>query len=497
MLIAIVGSAGAAAEFTDVTGGRLKGEVANGIASFKGVPFAAPPVGALRWKAPQSVIAWSGTRNANVFAPACIQPWSGDSAPISEDCLYLNVWTAAAAPKERRPVMVWIHGGGFKGGMSWEPLSNGSKLAAEGVVLVTIAYRLGAIGFLAHPELTRENGRSSGNYGLLDVVAALQWVQSNIARFGGDPTRVTIFGGSAGGIAVSLLAGAPAAKGLYARAIAQGGVAFYPLPSLREAEARGDALFKSLGAADLKAAREMPAGTLNTAMSKSDQSLPIIDGDLVKRRNLEIFGHGRFNDTPILAGYTSAEWGDRSPPAAAAWLRARIAGLPCKETHAAIEAAYPFANDDEAKPAARHMSRDISPGWSTWEWARLQTSNGRHRAYLYFFDVHGPEHPFGAWHAAEYPYVFGNFPKPPTASDEATSALIRKYWINFATRGDPNGPGLPRWKAFDERSSAAMIFGESAGSRELPGVQGIKAWDAFGRCAGPESIGKFLFEDVS
>jgi para-nitrobenzyl esterase len=231
-------------------------------------------------------------------------------------------------------------------------------------------------------------------------------------------------------------------------------------------------------------------------MSKSSQSLPIIDGDLVQLGNLELFERGRFNDTPILVGYTSAEWGDPSPPAAAAWLRARIAGLPCKETHAPIEADYPFANDDEARVAARHIFRDLSPGWSTWQWARLQTSKGRNQAYMYFFDVHDREHPFGAWHAAEYPYVFGNFPKPPTAGDKATSALMRKYWINFATRGDPNGPRLPFWRAFDERSQAAMIFGDSTGSSQLPSVQGIKAWDAFGRCAGPESIGRFLFEDV-
>ncbi|MEA3139325.1 MAG: para-nitrobenzyl esterase [Gammaproteobacteria bacterium] len=493
LLVARAGSAHAAIEIADVTGGRLKGEMAQGIALFKGVPFAAPPVGTLRWKAPQPVIPWSGTRDASTFAPACVQPWNAEPKPISEDCLYLNVWTAAAMSKERRPVMVWIHGGGFKGGMSWEELSNGSKLAPEGVVLVTIAYRLGAMGFLAHPDLTRESGKSSGNYGLLDIVAALKWVRTNIAQFGGDPSRVTIFGGSAGGIAVSLLAGAPAAKGLYERAIAQGGVAFYPLPSLKEAETEGEALFKSVGVADLKSAREIPAATLNGAREKSSQPLPIIDGDLIPRDNIYLFKHGLFNDTPILVGFTSAEWGDPSPPTAAAWLRARIAGLPCKDTHAAIEAAYPFANDDEAKLATRHSFRDLGTGLPTWKWAQLQTTKGHHPAYMYYFDVHGPEHPFGAWHAAEYPYVFGNFPKLPTTIDAATSALIRKYWINFAAHGDPNGPGLPAWKAFDERSQAALVFGDSAVSRQLPDSEGIEAWDALLRCA-PLSAEKFLFE---
>jgi para-nitrobenzyl esterase len=491
VLFSVAGQVHAAIEFADVTGGRLKGEIERGIATFKGVPFAAPPVGALRWKAPQPVVAWNATRKANTFAPGCVQPWDAEPGRISEDCLYLNVWTAAATSKERRPVMVWIHGGGFTSGMSWEALSSGSKLAPQGIVLVTIAYRLGAIGFLAHPELTRESGRGSGNYGLLDIVAALEWVHANIPQFGGDPSRVTIFGGSAGGIAVSLLAGAPAAKGLYARAIAQGGVAFYPLQDLAAAEASGETLFKSLGVADLKSARQIPAMKVNAALVRSILPLPIIDGDLIPRDNVYLFNHGRFNDTPILAGFTSAEWGDPSPADAAAWLRTRVARLPCQEAQAALEAAYPFANDAEAKLAAPSMLRDLANGWPTWMWARMQTAKGRHPAFLYYFDIHGSEHPLGAWHAAEYPYVFGNFPKPPTASDEAASDLIRTYWINFAKHGDPNGPGVPLWKPYDEQSQSAMVFHEGASSQRLPGMQGIQAWDAQIQCA-PESARMFL-----
>jgi para-nitrobenzyl esterase len=488
-------SADAAIQYADITGGRIKGEVNEGLASFKGVPFAAPPVGAFRWRAPQPVVAWNGTRSAETFAPACIQPWGGDATPpISEDCLYLNVWTAASTPKERRPVMVWIHGGGLTAGMSWERLSHGNKLAPEGVVLVTIAYRLGAIGFLAHPDLTRENGRSSGNYGLMDIVAALKWVQANIEQFGGDPSRVTIFGGSAGGVAVSLLAGASGAKGLYARAIAQGGVGFFPLPSLKTAEGIGDALFKSLGLTDLQAARQISAEKLIHAQPESPLSLAIIDGDLVQHDSLYLFEHGRFNDTPILVGFTSDEWGDPPPQASANWLSAKIARLPCERTRAAIETVYPHFDDEHAKIAARTIARDISTGWPTWMWARLQTSKGRNRAYLYYFDVRDREHPFGAPHAREYPYVFGNFPTPPTASDEATSTLMRKYWINFATNGDPNGPGLPVWKSFHEPSQLAMVFDESAGSRRLPNLDGLQAWNAQIECATPMSAGRFLHE---
>jgi para-nitrobenzyl esterase len=183
LCVAAISSARAAIEYANITGGQVQGEVKDGLATFKGVPFAAPPVGALRWRVPQPVVAWRGMRKANAFARACIQPWGDNPDPnlTSEDCLYLNVWTAAATAKERRPVMVWIHGGGLTNGMSWQDLSYGTKLAPEGAVLVTIAYRLGALGFLAHPELTRESGKGSGNYGLFDTLAALKWVQANIS----------------------------------------------------------------------------------------------------------------------------------------------------------------------------------------------------------------------------------------------------------------------------------------------------------------------------
>ncbi len=487
----------AAIEYAEVTGGRLKGKVENGVSSFKGVPFAAPPVGPLRWKVPQPVIAWSGAREATAFAPACIQPWGEDANRPSEDCLYLNVWTAAVTAKERRPVMLWIHGGGLTSGMSWERLSYGTRLAREGVVLVTIAYRLGALGFLTHPDLARESGKGSGNYGLFDMVAALKWVQANIAQFGGDPARVTIFGGSAGGFAVSLLAGAPAATGLYARAIAVGGAGFFPkeradlqesLPahSRRGAEMIGEAFFRSLGARDLASARALPADAISKAFESKPWSIgATIDGDLVQRSNTELFEEGRFNDTPILIGFTSDEWGDPPAETSAATVQAEIDRLPCTKTHAAIDAAYPHANDAQAKISARYLNRDLHVGWSTWTWARLQTAKGRHRAYVYFFDVHGPEHPFGAPHASEYPYMFGHFPTPPTSAEEATSALLRRYWINFATHGNPNGPGLPVWKPFDEDSQMAMVFASTASPRQLPNLEGLKALDASLQCRGP------------
>ena len=373
----LCGPVRAGSEYADVTGGRIMGEVVENVAVFKGIPFAAPPVGALRWQTPQPVIAWTGVRAATTFAPACMQqPWypTAPSQP-SEDCLYLNVWTAAPSSKERRPVIVWIHGGGLTQGMSWERLSYGNKLAQEGVVLVSIAYRLGPFGFLAHPELTREKGNGSGNYGLFDSLAALKWVQANITQFGGDPARVTIMGGSSGALTVGLLAAAPQAKGAFARAIAVGGSAFYPrlnedlvqtTPrySLRGAEAKGRKLFKSLGVTHLKAARAIPAQKLITvAQSANLEFGAIFDGDLVQRPNTELYAQGEFNDTPILVGFTSAEEGEAPPETSVKSLKAEMARqLPCPETHAAILAAYPFATEEQAKLVYRAWQRDLWSG---------------------------------------------------------------------------------------------------------------------------------------
>jgi para-nitrobenzyl esterase len=492
--IATANSSRAAIEFANITGGRVQGKVKDGLATFKGLPFAAPPVGELRWRVPQPVVAWNGVRKADTFAPACIQPWAGNpDPPTSEDCLYSNVWTAATTANERRPVMVWIHGGGLTNGMSWQDLSYGTKLAPEGAVLVTIAYRLGALGFLAHPELNLESGSGSGNYGLFDVVAALRWVQANIAQFGGDPSRVMIFGGSSGGHIVSLLAGAPTAKGLFQRALATGRASFYPnlalipsnltpLPPLQAAEKTGEDFFKSLGVSSLRSARNLSAQTILDVLTSSQADLrTTIDGTLIVGSNLELFQRGQFNDTPILVGFSRDEAGATPPKDLVAWMDSVIAQSACKQAQAAIAKIYPRTSDPETS-MLRYLFRDFYDAWPIWTWARLQSMNGRHRAYVFLFDVHGPDQPFGAWHAAEYPYVFGNFPRPPTPRDEAVSALMRKYWINFAAHGDPNAPGLPVWSAFDDTSQMAMVFSDSSHSQRLPNSAGLKALDELLRC---------------
>jgi len=349
------------------TGGQLQGVVVDGVASFKGIPFAAPPVGDLRWKAPEPSKAWNGIRKADAYAPGCMQDSSmvkmvGASVGVSEDCLYLNVWTAAKAAGEKRPVMVWIHGGAFVGGMTGTPMFDGTKFAQKGVVLVSIAYRLGVFGFMAHPQLSRESAKGSGAYGIQDMIAGLQWVKNNIAQFGGDPSCVTIFGESAGGIAVGMLSAAPAAKGLFQRAISESGGSFAPpriadeagqnVPSLKLAESNGESFLKKLGVADIKAARALPAEQILKAagggMGGGSSFWPVADGNAIPGDPYELYEKGRFNDTPILVGTNSNEGGlfSRGPVTAAAFEQQIRSGY--GEKADVILGAYPHSTDAEA-----------------------------------------------------------------------------------------------------------------------------------------------------
>jgi para-nitrobenzyl esterase len=510
-----------------VTGGLVKGSVSDGVSSFKGIPFAAPPTGDLRWKAPQPVHAWAGTRKANSFAPACMQPIgdlakiTGSPTDVSEDCLYLNVWTSAKNESERRPVMVWIYGGGFIGGMTSVPIYDGTKLAQKGVVLVSAAYRVGAFGFLAHPDLSRESGKGSGNYGLQDIIAALHWVQENIAQFGGDPSCVTIFGQSAGATLVSMLTASPAAKGLFHRAISQSGGSFAPpssarragqnVPTLNLAESTGKNFLQELRAADLTAARALSAKKILNSPTAAVQGTfwPVADGDVLPGDQYELYLAGNFNDTPILVGTNSDE--------GAAFSRGTVSVRAFQQQVRnnygseadAILSLYPHANDSEASQSSRDVGRDNVFAWHTWAWARLQSQKGKNKAYVYYFDHRSPfSQGRGASHSADLPYVFGNLrslagaaaPAPPMIrqsspypagrggfrgpvsgpppADVALSNLMISFWVNFAISGDPNGPGLPSWPAFSEKEPAAMYFGDaSVGSRILPNIEKLKAFD--------------------
>lgn len=506
-------TAGAQIREADVTGGRVAGVVTDGIAAFKGIPFAAPPVGDLRWKPPQPVNKWPGVKAATAFAPGCVQDVSlarlfGAPGATSEDCLYLNVWTPAKAAGERRAVMVWIYGGAFSSGMTSIPAYDGTPLAEQGVVLVSIAYRVGPFGFLAHPELTNESAstapgtgrKGSGNYGLQDQIAALRWVKDNIAKFGGDPNAVTIFGESAGGMSVSMLAASPAARGLFHRAISQSGGHFGPArtgtiggatsPSLKVAEGIGQAFLKRLGAADLTSARLVPPEKIHAAMGPGLQGAfwPVFDGDVLPGDQYELYEAKRFNDTPVLIGSNSDEGVTFSPGTTTAAALEKLLRTGYGEHADRLLAVYPHATDAEASQSMRNVMRDATFGWPTWAWAMLQSTHGRNKAFVYYFDHRTSLSRNGAGHAAEIPYVFrtlGRFSGPaalvgtPQPEDRAMSELMSSYFVNFARTGDPNGPGLPKWPAFTESSQTVMHFDTKSSARPVPNIAQIKAMDAY------------------
>jgi para-nitrobenzyl esterase len=483
-----------------VTGGEVQGVVAEGISIFKGIPFAAPPAGDLRWKAPAPVQAWTGIKKTDAFGPACMQaPDSmGNTAPVSEDCLYLNVWTPAKEPGEKLPVIFWIYGGGFVGGSTSIPMYDGTGFAQKGVVFVAVAYRVGPFGFLAHPELSRESGNGSGTYGLQDMIAGLEWVKKNIGRFGGDSSNVTIFGHSAGGAAVSLLAASPVAKGLFHRVICMSGGSFAPLqtsnqtaaglrlPALRVAESTGEEFLKKLGAADIKAARALSAEEVQNALTGGMGGMrfqPAADGYIVPSDLYSLYQAGRFNDTPILLGNTSEEaasmGGSRSmtPEEFEKQIKTQYGNYAD-----AILSAYPHSTDAEAAKASREL-RQSSSSWNTWTWARLQSRQGKGKAFEYLFDYHPGSTDVGSGHGSDVPYAFqtlgggrGGAPKP---EDLKLSDIISSYWVNFAKTGDPNGSGLPKWPAFTENDLRVMVFDATPGARPLPNLDEVKVFDAY------------------
>jgi len=458
-----------------VDGGTIAGTTGASpeVRAYKGIPFAAPPVGANRWRAPQPIVAWSGVRSAADYGPRCMQggpagPNAAAPPPTSEDCLYLNVWTTAEAATDRRPVMVFIYGGAFFGGAGSEPRYAGDYLAQKGAVVVTLNYRLGALGFFAHPELSAESPhKASSNYGLLDALAALQWVQRNIDQFGGDPNNVTVFGESAGAVMTATLVSSPAAKGLFHRAIAQSGawmgLGMTRLGTLASAEQAGVAALSEAGFGSIADARAKSAQEVHSAIRGGR---PIVDGFLIPEDPSLTFAKGRQNPVDVLVGSNKDEGTFFPRPNLTADdftsdARRRFGVL-------AEEFLRLFPASDAATATTSYLaSFSDEAAWHMREFAELQAKRGN-RAYVYFFTRVPPSPPDrpsrGATHVAEIPYMFNNLPATLawTDTDRQLADTMSSYWVNFARTGNPNGPGLPEWPAYRNAATGkAQILGDT------------------------------------
>jgi para-nitrobenzyl esterase len=417
----------------------------------------------------------------------------GETPPaVSEDCLYLNIWTPAKRAGERLPVMVWIYGGGYINGSASMPLYWGDRLAHKGVIVVTIAYRLGPLGFLALPELTRESPHhSSGNYGLMDQIAALEWVQRNITAFGGDAKNVTIAGQSSGSMSVSSLMASPRAKGLFQRAIGESGGLFEPLQLapkflLANAERDGEKFATSLGATSLEELRRLPANLLTGNAGGIVHA--VIEPYVLPVSPYEAFASGQQNDVPLLIGSNADEARaliDVTHETAATFssdLEGSVGQLP-----PALVAAYPHATDEQAKQARLGLERDLRFGWDMWAWARLQAATGHSNVYYYSFRQQPPFPAgsiyagWGASHYAELWYVFDHLDQAPwhwTKADRRVAEEMSSYWVNFAKTGNPNGQGLPQWPAFTNADSRVLYIGDPINVGGVANINALASFDA-------------------
>lgn len=467
--------------------GKVSGVTdSQGVTSYKGIPFGAPPVGKLRWQAPQPVEHWTDVRKADHFGNACYQneahsrlPWTEpfmEQGPISEDCLYLNVWTAAKSPNEKRPVMVYIYGGGFNEGAGSVAVYDGTQLAKRGVVVVNLNYRVGALGFLVYPELSKESEHGvSGNYGLLDQIAALQWVHKNIAAFGGDPSRVMIFGQSAGAISVYDLMQSPLAKGLFARAIAESGPGLIggrgaAQPTLADREQAGVHWAEAKGAHSLADLRALSPDDILKAAGQGTPTpnQPVADGYVLPLPGATPTA----GELPLVLGMVADDIG----------VSAAGRGPAAKPTVASYEDAakkkygdqadqflklYPVTSDDDVPGMLKVVGRDQARvSIDLWSANQVKASG---KVYTYFFDrvIPWPDHPeFGAFHTSDVPYVFDNLAlsgHPTEPADQKVSDAVSSYWMNFAASGDPNGKSLAKWPAYSPDAHTTMELGEKMG----------------------------------
>ncbi len=499
-----------AAPRAQVANGILEGLSESGIATFKGIPFGAPPVGELRWKEPQPVKNWTGVRKADKFGPRAMQlPIFGDmnfrSDGVSEDCLYLNVWTPARQANEKLPVLVYFYGGGFIAGDGSEPRYDGESLSRRGIVSVTVNYRLGVFGFMAHPELSKESPHhASGNYGLLDQSAAIKWVKQNIAAFGGDPNKITIAGESAGSFSVSAQMASPLSRDLIAGAIGESGslLAKGGTVPLSKGEEQGEAFAKSLGAGSLAALRAMTAQDLLNATSKPGNGrFPVtVDGYFFPESPSKIYAAGKEAHVPLLVGWNSMEGGGPGSITGNNPTKdnysAAVQKLYGKDAEEALKV-YAAASDADVEQVATDMAGDRFIGYSTWKWFDMQTKTGQRPVFRYLYERPRPAMRAemgnataglaggiirnndstvkkapparGAVHSAEIEYALGNLPTNRVydwqPEDYMVSQIMQLFFANFIKTGNPNGPGVPNWPAATAgKPSPVMQINASSGT---------------------------------
>jgi para-nitrobenzyl esterase len=472
------GAQAAAPPTVTIHSGKLAGNEKDGMMSFLGIPYAAPPLGDLRWRAPQPAKAWQGTRQATEFGPVCRQIAEWVKMPQSEDCLTLNVWAPVRKAAKPYPVLVWIHGGALANGhgSEWGP-EGGKSVVQKGVILVSMNYRLGVFGFFAHPELAAEaSDHSSGNQGFRDQIAALQWVKRNIAAFGGDPDRVTIAGESAGGSSVTALTVSPLAKGLFQRAIAESGV-FGPLPPKAIAEKLGTELGEALKAPHLADLRKLSADDL----LQKGRPAPDLDGAVFTESPQQSFAAGHQNKVPILLGWNADEGVDLAPAAFGATITAanyesQLAKIFGPQIPPVVLVQYPAKTDAQAVASAQRLVSDMI-GLQHFGWATMQQKTNTQPVYLYFY-VHTPAEPsaeqpcnYGckAGHTAEIRFAYGHLWREARAWNQEDLALQDRmlgYWTNFAKTGSPNGQGLPEWPMFDGTPDKVQRLGTQAEIKE-------------------------------
>ena len=483
---------------THVETGDVEGVLEGGLAVYKAIPYAAPPVGNLRWRAPQPAKAWEGVRKCDTFGPLPPQPTRpGRTADMmSEDCLYLGIATPAKSANEKLPVMVWIHGGGFQtewyGGDLWK------LLAQRGVVIVSVEYRTGALGFMAHPELSKEDPDGhSGNYGLLDQICALQWVQRNIAHFGGDPSKVTIFGESAGAISCSMLCASPLAKGLFHGCISQSGGSFAPWSdnprslgldaSQKGAEKQGLAFQQHLKKKSLKQLRQMDAMSLCDGNVGFGGFWPCVDGYVICDDQYRLYERGEYNDVPVIVMTNSDEGALFTPPTVKAEDYRQSATRMFGDFADEALKVYPCRTDEEAWHANGDTFRDLGFAWPSYAWVNLQSKTGKSPAYAAYLaqpsTMSFSQNPLrrGVAHADDIMYLNGQFlmQADQYPAEAAVSEMIQQYWVNFAKTGNPNGAGLPYWPSFDETKPTTMQFSNGASLIMRPNREQIDFIDRF------------------